>query len=76
MATLIVTFIIFLLIVGGMAIGVLMGRKPISGSCGGLGALGLASDCEICGGDRAKCDSEKPAAADDRKQASFYNAAD
>lgn len=30
-----------------MAIGVLFGRKPIKGSCGGLNSLGLG-DCEFC----------------------------
>lgn len=74
MATLIITFIVFLLIVGAMAVGVLMGRKPIAGSCGGMAALGMVSDCEICGGDRSKCDSEKPASG--KGGASFYNAAD
>ena len=74
MATLIITFIAFLLIVGAMAVGVLMGRKPIAGSCGGMSALGLVSDCEICGGDRSKCDSEKSASSPG--EASFYNAAD
>ncbi len=40
-----------------MAVGVLFGRKPISGSCGGMKALGLDMECEICGGDLSKCDS-------------------
>ena len=43
------TFLITLLVVGlvilAMAIGVLFGRKPIAGSCGGLGAMG--QDCEF-----------------------------
>lgn len=73
MTTLIVTFFAFLLVIGAMAIGVIMGRKPIAGSCGGLGALGMVSDCEICGGDAAKCDSEKPARG--KETASFYDAA-
>lgn len=74
MATLIITFIAFLLIVGAMAVGVLMGRKPIAGSCGGMAALGMVSDCEICGGDRSKCDSEKSTSS--TSEASFYNTAD
>ncbi len=36
MATLIGTFVILLLVVAGMAIGVMFGRKPLKGSCGGL----------------------------------------
>ncbi len=46
-----------LIVVAGMAIGVLFGRRPIAGSCGGLGALGIDAECEICGGDPARCDA-------------------
>jgi hypothetical protein len=55
-------FLLSLLIVGlviaGMAIGVLLGRPPIKGSCGGIGALGIDTACEICGGDPQRCDEE------------------
>jgi len=34
MQTVILSFIVLILIVAGMAVGVLMGRKPIAGSCG------------------------------------------
>jgi len=51
------TFVILLAIVAAMSIGVLTGRKPISGSCGGLGSLGIGAACEICGGDPNKCES-------------------
>lgn len=74
MTMLIITFITFLFIIGAMAIGVIMGRKPIAGSCGGMSALGMVSDCEICGGDSSKCDSETPEA--NAGSASYYNAAD
>jgi len=50
--------IIFGVLIAAMAVGVLMGRKPISGSCGGVGAA-LGEDdysCEICGDDPSKCD--------------------
>jgi len=50
-------FFLMLLLVAAMAVGVLFGRKPISGSCGGMKALGLDMECEICGGDLSKCDS-------------------
>lgn len=57
--TTVLTVIVMLTIVGGMAIGVIMGRKPISGSCGGLNAVGINGECEICGGNPAKCDSNE-----------------
>lgn len=58
MIDIVLAVIIFALLIGLMAIGVLMGRKPISGSCGGVGAaLGEQNyNCEICGGDTSKCD--------------------
>lgn len=40
-----------------MSVGVLLGRKPIKGSCGGMSALGMDTACDICGGNTAKCDS-------------------
>lgn len=58
MATLVFTFIFFALIMSAMAIGVIIKNKPIAGSCGGLAAVGLDGDCEICGGDRNKCEEE------------------
>ena len=51
------TFIIFLSVVVIMAVGVLRGRAPISGSCGGLNNLGVDGACEICGGNPSACDS-------------------
>ena len=49
-------FVILLLIVAGMAIGVLRGRKPIAGTCGGLNNMGGGGTCELCGGDTQKCE--------------------
>lgn len=57
MAEFFLTFILLLAVVGGMAIGVMRGRAPISGSCGGLNNLGMDGACEICGGDPARCES-------------------
>ena len=56
MSTLILTFVIILALFTIMAIGVLFGRAPIAGSCGGMKALGMEMECEICGGDPARCD--------------------
>lgn len=51
--------ILVVLLVGAMSIGVLMGRKPIAGSCGGMAALGMKVNCEICGGDTSKCEESR-----------------
>lgn len=58
MLTVVLAFALMLLLVAAMAVGVLMGRKPISGSCGGMSALGMEVACDICGGDKGKCDEE------------------
>lgn len=51
------------LIMLAMAIGVILKKKPIKGSCGGLNAIGLEAECEICG-NRSRCkkrSTKKPA---------------
>ena len=65
MIEVILSIVIFGLLITGMAVGVLLGRKPISGSCGGVGAALGEKDysCDICGGDIKKCEgsnSERP----------------
>ena len=60
MAEIILSVIIFGVLVMAMAVGVLMGRKPIAGSCGGVGAA-LGEDnytCDICGDDPNKCEEQ------------------
>lgn len=54
--TWLIVFLVMLLVVFGMSIGVIMGRKPIAGSCGGIANLGIEKECSICGGSREKCD--------------------
>ena len=58
MTTLFFAFGFMLLMVALMAVGVIFGRKPIAGSCGGMKALGMEMECEICGGDPQQCDSK------------------
>ncbi len=53
-----VVFGVMLLLVTAMAVGVIFKGKPISGSCGGMSALGMDVACDVCGGDKSKCDSE------------------
>lgn len=69
MGTFLLVLFIVVVLIAGMSIGVMFGRKPISGTCGGIGALGISSSCEICGGNTQKCedsrqgkDSAEPAA--------------
>ncbi len=58
MLEILLAFVVLILIVSGMAIGVIMGRKPLKGSCGGVGAALGEKDytCDICGDDPNKCD--------------------
>ena len=53
-----IVLVMMLALVGAMSIGVLFGKKPISGSCGGMSALGMEVACDVCGGDKTKCDKE------------------
>ena len=56
MTTFIIVFIVLMLVGAGMAIGVIFGRKPIKGSCGGLGAVGVERACgckDVCENDQA-----------------------
>lgn len=55
-----IALVVLLLIMAAMAVGVMMGRQPLKGSCGGVGAaLGEANyTCDICGGDPDKCDEQ------------------
>jgi len=63
MTTMLLAFGFMLLLTTAMAVGVLMGRKPIAGSCGGMKALGMDVECEICGGNPALCDTDSGAPA-------------
>lgn len=60
MGTFIAVFIILLLVVAGMGVGIMFGRGPLKGSCGGMGSAGIEGNCDICGNDPAKCE-ESPA---------------
>jgi hypothetical protein len=55
MSTILLTFLILLILLLGMSVGVIFGRKPIAGSCGGLQGLDPDRDCELCGGNPSKC---------------------
>ncbi|MCW3781731.1 hypothetical protein [Defluviimonas salinarum] len=49
MATFLLTLAILLLVQAGLAVGILAGRRPLKGSCGGVACLKGAA-CAGCGG--------------------------
>ena len=60
-----IAFVVLLLVVAGMAVGVIFSRRPITGSCGGLSALPGADRCGACGRDlrdasESGCDKQSP----------------
>lgn len=61
MLTAVLGFVLLALVIAGMSVGVLMGRRPIAGSCGGIGAALGEKDytCDICGDDPQKCEEQK-----------------
>lgn len=74
MTMIFVAFGAMLLIVTGMAVGVLFGKKPISGSCGGMSAIGMESACDVCGGDKNRCEKESIEVAASEQSTEFYDA--
>ncbi|QFI55406.1 (Na+)-NQR maturation NqrM [Aeromonas simiae] len=55
MQVFLITFAVFLLVVLGMAIGYIVKKKSISGSCGGLGSIGIEKECDC----PEPCDNRK-----------------
>lgn len=51
------TFVLFLLIIGGMSLGYVFKRKSLQGSCGGITALGMEKVCDC----PEPCDARKSA---------------
>jgi hypothetical protein len=53
--TVIFSFVVIALVIAAMGIGVMAGREPIKGSCGGLNG----GACELCSGRCQKSDDER-----------------
>lgn len=53
-----IVFVVMLLLVVAMSVGVILGKKPIAGSCGGMSALNMEVACDVCRGDKTKCENE------------------
>jgi len=58
MGTFLVVFVVLICVVVAMSVGVLLGGKPIAGSCGGMASLGMDTACDICAGDKQVCEDE------------------
>ena len=58
MLTFFLALLVFVLVVAGMAVGVIFSNKPIKGSCGGMSAIGIDSNCDICGSNPKVCEEE------------------
>jgi len=62
LSTFILAFAFFLLMVAAMAVGYILQKKTISGSCGGLGAIGISKACdcpEPCDRKKARMEREE-----------------
>lgn len=55
MATVLITFLLMVIVLVIMSVGVLFGRKPVQGSCGGLNNIDGLKKCEICGDVPEQC---------------------
>ncbi|QFU01346.1 hypothetical protein FIU83_06805 [Halomonas sp. THAF5a] len=76
MTLFLVVFAFMLLIVAAMAVGVIMGRKPIAGTCGGLNQLGLKEGCDVCGGKDEVCEEENRKRGSARRRSDESRGAD
>jgi hypothetical protein len=64
MGTFLLALGLVICLMAAMAIGVIFGRRPIAGTCGGLNNMGSKGECEICGGNPNKCEESAQPAAD------------
>ncbi|MEH6588162.1 MAG: (Na+)-NQR maturation NqrM [Halioglobus sp.] len=76
MSMFLISVLVIGLVIAGMAVGVIMGRGPIKGSCGGMGALGIDTACDLCGGDPKRCDEETRDGEVGRSNPELYYPAD
>ncbi len=63
--TIVLAFAVLLLVVAGMAVGVIFSGRRITGSCGGLNALPGVDQCGVCGRDlrdasQSSCGKQEP----------------
>lgn len=71
-----ITALVIGLVITAMAVGVIAGRPPIKGSCGGMGALGIDTACDVCGGNPQRCDEETRGGEVGKESPELYYPAD
>lgn len=64
MTTILLSIVLLAVLFAAMAVGIMFGRPPIKGSCGGMSAMGVKGECEICGGDTSKCEESSRTSED------------
>ncbi len=52
MQIVLMSFMLFAVVILIMSEGVIMGRKPVQESCGGLNRIDGMGECELCGGNK------------------------
>lgn len=73
--TFILAVVMVMVLIAGMSIGVIFGRKPISGSCGGVGnQLGGGSGCSVCGRESGNCGDDEETPEVDEAERLTYSA--
>lgn len=76
MAMFLITLTFMIIVSLLLGVGILMGRKPLAGSCGGVGkALQEPNyECPMCGGDESKCESRAESVDDNIESSLIYDA--
>lgn len=62
MTLFLVSLVAIMLMILLMSVGVLAGREPLKGTCGGLNRFTGDKECPVCGGDNTKCATTKATA--------------
>lgn len=63
MTTILLSVVLLGICFAGMAIGLILKKKPLGGSCGGASAKPPGMECVGCTGDGSKCEEKDGAAA-------------
>ena len=72
MKIILIAFVVMLVVIVAMAVGVMMGRKPIGGSCGGMSAVGVKGGC-ACGRSSPGSCSTGAVASPQQENVGFYD---